>query len=147
MSYAQRIFKFSLIVNIVGLIIMIISMMAGEYFIREDLFRNFTQSPIMWGWISIEFTIAFFPIAVLGFFILYKFKNLNKQRFLLFSTTTWISLFVFIALIYRLAGFVNEWSIVIIKPGVIFGWFIPGTITLFVLIWFSHKQILNNADN
>ena len=147
MTAIRTIFSFTAKCTFICIVIMFTSMIAGELFIRSDLFNNFTTTPVLWGWISLETAISIIPVTLLGSIIINSFKSVDKNKFLIFSLVTWIFLYLLVAIFYKIAIVPNSSDLSILKPEIVWGWLIPGLLTMLFQIWLSKKSFSLSTKN
>ena len=147
MNTSNPILKFVLKCSLVCIVIMFGSMISGELFIRSSLFNNFISSPQLWGWVSLETAISIIPISLIGATTIYNLKEMKKSRLLIYSFIVWFSLYMLLAIIYKIAIIPNSSNLSLLKPEVVWGWIIPGTLTLSFQVWLSAKTFGSTSEN
>lgn len=127
-------------------VVMFLCMAMGELFFDKNLFSGFLQKPSLWALIFIETCVAAVPMTVLGALFLYRFRLAIKKKFVLASVTTWLSLSALLVGLYAHFYWTREWYLTSMAPGLIFGWILPGTLTLICFVRFSLKLRQEPSD-
>lgn len=112
-------------------------MALGELLIDPGLFSGFLLKPNLWAGIFIETSMATLVISLIGLFVLSKFRLVHRGAFVVISAVTWLLLSFALVALYAHFYWVREWHLTILTPGLIFGWIIPGCLTIGCLVLFS----------
>ncbi len=115
------------------------SMASRELFFDPNLFSGFLSKPEIWYGIFLETALATLLVCLIGVWILSWIKFKDRRNFLIASIGTWVLLCSFVVAVYKIFYFPREWKLTSIEPGLIFGWIIPGVLTLACFAWFSEK--------
>jgi hypothetical protein len=122
-------------------LIMFTSMAAGELLYDANLFRGFLKRPEIWIYILIETTFASLPVCLTGFAILKSNSDLfaakNETHFAKKAAIVWLGLGVLVIVLYKIFYWPREWRLTAVAPGLIFGWILPCSLTLFCWSLFS----------
>lgn len=116
---------------------MFVSMAAGELLIDSNLFSGFLKKPFIWYGIFLETGAATLLFSTIGLLILSRFRFLGKKAFSRVSLATWIFLSIILMALYAYFYWPREWHLTALTPGLIFGWLIPGILTIGWLVLFS----------
>jgi hypothetical protein len=122
-------------------------MALGEICYDKTLFNGFLSRPILWAGVFLETTIATALMTTLGALALYRFRFLGKRLFALTSTAIWCLLGIGIIALYRYFYWTREWHITEMAPGLVFGWILPGLISIFCFVWLSFDLRLTNSNS
>lgn len=137
--------KAGVIVRLISsaVIIMFSCMMAGEILYDENLFRGFLKRPGIWPAIILETAIASLLVSQIGLFFLKKlieFEPIKSEAdFLKKSAFTWVSVGLVLVVFYWLFYWPREWRLTAMGAGLLFGWILPGILTLAAWTYFSRK--------
>lgn len=120
-------------------IIMFGCMAAGEIIYDRNLFRGFLGEPSLWVGIFMETSIATMFMTVIGSLILYWFRSLRKDVFARVSAVVWCSLGLILIALYSHFYWTREWHLTAIAPGLVFGWILPGLLSIIYFVSLSLK--------
>lgn len=135
--------KFILKAILVASLIMFGCMALGEIFYDRNLFSGFLGKPLLWAGVFLETSVATILLAAVGALILYRFRFLSQKLFAGVSLAVWCLLDLILIVLYGHFYWEREWHITAMTPGLIFGWILPGLLTLvcFVALSFDLRQI------
>ena len=120
-----------LVYSFVGGGVMLVAMLLGEYF-HGPIFYGFSQKPHLWFLCFLETIVWVVPLTGLAAFIFSRFPGVTGVRLIALSMGFWISLSTCVFLIYQLYSDsrLPPWSEANITLPYVFGWYIPGVITI-----------------
>jgi hypothetical protein len=117
--------------------IMFGSMALGEICYDKSLFNGFLSRPILWVGVFLETTLATLFMTTIGALVLYRFRRLDRKLFALTSTAVWGLLGAIVIALYSYFYWTREWHITNLAPGLVFGWILPGLLSIICFVWLS----------
>lgn len=118
--------------SIIGGGVMLLAMLLGEY-LYGPIFNGFLYKPILWIFALIETVVWVIPLTYSVLFFISKFPKIKGVRLIGLSFCLWVGLSLCVFLIYQIAlgdPRLPIWNEAKISPSYIFGWYIPGVITI-----------------
>ena len=122
---------------VAGLLIMFVCMASGELLYDSHLFSGFLTRPKLWIGIFFETTVAVTLMGIVASPVLYRFRFSTRRHFIVVSTLTWIALGCALVGLNSHFYWTREWHLTAIAPGLFFGWFLPGLLTVICFVWLS----------
>lgn len=112
-------------------------MALGELYWDKNLFSGFLRKPILWLGIFLETTVATAFMTTLGALILSRFRFLDKRIFVGVSAGVWSLLGIAVVALYSHFYWTRDWNITAMAPGLVFGWILPGLLSILCFVWLS----------
>jgi hypothetical protein len=120
-----------------ALVIMFGCMALGELTYDAKLFSGFLKRPSLWVGILEETFIATLLMTALGACILHRFRFSSRRVFIRVSAFVFCLLGLILIALYSHFYWTRDWHITAMAPGLIFGWFLPGLLTVISFVSFS----------
>jgi hypothetical protein len=128
---------------LIGGLMMLLSMAAGEIFVSPNLFGGFIHQPLMWLMILFESAMWLMPFLVVGVLLLRRLKGVSKKVMAMSAAGLWAAFGTFIVITYKVSYFPEDWGFQsILKAEVIFGWLIPCLLIWMFFTWFSVQYLV-----
>ncbi len=121
----------------IATVIMFGCMALGEIFYDKNLFSGFLRSPMLWVGIFLETSAATVSMTTIGAIILYRFRFLDKNLFARISAAVWCLLGIVVIALYSHFYWTRDWHITAMAPGLVFGWILPGLLSVICFVWLS----------
>ena len=125
---------------------MFVCMALGELVYDKNLFSGFLRKPILWAGVLLETSVATIFMTSLGALILYRFRFLNKTMYVGLSALVWCLLGMLLIALYSHFYWTRDWHLTSIAPGLIFGWILPGVLSIVYFVTISLDLRLPNEN-
>ncbi len=118
-------------------VIMFTCMALGELVYDKNLFSGFLSKPFLWVGVFLETSIATILMTAMGALILSYFRFLSKKAFASISAIVWCLLGILLIALYNYFYWKRDWHLTEIAPGLMFGWILPGVLSIIYFVSLS----------